>query len=102
MSHHGFHPLITAAALLLSCTSPSPCDAHAGKWPFEIKGSLGDSDAHAIVALVQSRSGLVSKRIWQIEVTKPGSVEVALGYPERHGGELLQLEKRRGHWAIVY
>jgi hypothetical protein len=102
MSNLVFHRLIPFTIFILWCGSGSLSDARASNWPFEIKGHLGDSDTRAIVALVQSRSGLVSEHIWQLEVTKPGSVEVALGYRERLGGELLQVEKHRDRWRIIF
>jgi hypothetical protein len=63
---------------------------------------LADDDIRAVVALVRSHHHLMSRHIWEIEVEKPTSVKVSLGYPERLGGELLFAEKRQSNWVVTF
>ena len=90
--------IFLAMLSLMSCAQ-SPA---ARRLPFEVRGRLEDSDIQMIVALVNSQRRLVSKHIWEIEVRKPDSVKVSLGFPERLGGELLFARKRQGQWAVTF
>jgi len=89
---------VVAAVWLTSCAT-SPITA---RWPFEIRGRLTDNDVRAIVALVQSHRGLMSKHIWEIRAETPTSVKVSLGFQETLGGELLFARKEHEHWVVTF
>ena len=89
---------VVAAVWLTSCATPV---THA-RWPFEIRGRLSDDDIRAIIALVRSHRGLMSKHIWRIETDTPTSVKVSLGFPERLGGELFFARKEHDRWVVTF
>src|SRR3954447_13530661 len=89
---------VVAAVWMTSCAT-SPVTA---RWPFEIRGRLADKDVRAIVALVQSHRGLMSKHICEIEAQMPTSVKVSLGFPETLGGEVLLARKEHEHWVVTF